>query len=963
MSTLGNVTAAIEEDAPLPQAFPEDESTFYRRYAWCLDVFPAVRDVRLHLLRELSTLDEPQDDWRRQEMAINVFLLSCAIADAADDFLAGPGYDFSRAVAVLPILRPVTSLVERVLDARRSLRTRWLGPVRAWRAAWGSALDDFLQRWLAGEGGAGMPRAADGARLARLLERELPAGLGARRTKVPAAFRTQDFTHHDVVRMADDFAAARPDRERALLVVGLRTAGSYFAPVIRAILAQRGYRDVEAVTLRPKKGIAPWEQAALARCAARRGLALLVDEPAYTGTTLAQAVGLLSGAGVPPRDVVVLLPVHPTHRNWNGSYESLPLTRTTILPLDPEAWRKQSLLDRAAVNRRLEDYFRGRGYSAVAVVDSRAAERFNQQLQQMSDEKFHTRLKRVYEVRLRADDGRAETRYVLAKSVGWGWLGYQAFLVGEALAEFVPPVLGLRDGILYTEWLPQPSIISLGTDRAAFVRGAASYVAARVKALSLAADPGPELDSRHQKGLDLLATALSGAYGSKPASMLKSAGLRHALARRPCPLPTLIDGKMRQQEWVRGGGSFLKTDFEQHGLGKTELNVTDPAYDLAEIILNFGLSPAEEGKLLQRYRELSGDERVADRLFLNKLLAGSAAVSAALDSLRDPRLGHRHQEFNRIYIEARDFLTRHSARWCGERCRIAAPRWCSPLVVMDIDGVLDKQIFGFPTTTAAGMQAISLLHAHGAAVALNTARTLDEVREYARCYGCVGGVAEYGSVVWDAVTDRTRPLVAPESREEVRRAAEALRPMPGVFLDDRYEHSLRAYAYEGGRTVPLPRALAEGTLAELGLERLVVHQTHLDTTILAREVDKGRGLRALLELAGHEDVDTIAIGDSEPDLAMFRVARRSFAPSHISGRAVARLLGCRITARSYQPGLLSAVRSIVHADGGRCAKCESCPQPADDGLWWELMKTADRKPFESLLRALADPATLQTFVR
>jgi len=128
-------------------------------------------------------------------------------------------------------------------------------------------------------------------------------------------------------------------------------------------------------------------------------------------------------------------------------------------------------------------------------------------------------------------------------------------------------------------------------------------------------------------------------------------------------------------------------------------------------------------------------------------------------------------------------------------------------------------------------------------------------------------------------------------------------------------------------------------------------------------VDKGRGLRALLELAGHEDVDTIAIGDSEPDLAMFRVARRSFAPSHISGRAVARLLGCRITARSYQPGLLSAVRSIVHADGGRCAKCESCPQPADDGLWWELMKTADRKPFESLLRALADPATLQTFVR
>ena len=32
-----------------------------------------------------------------------------------------------------------------------------------------------------------------------------------------------------------------------------------------------------------------------------------------------------------------------------------------------------------------------------------------------------------------------------------------------------------------------------------------------------------------------------------------------------------------------------------------------------------------------------------------------------------------------------------------------APQWRSPLVVMDIDGVLDKQIFGFPSTTAAGV--------------------------------------------------------------------------------------------------------------------------------------------------------------------------------------------------------------------------------------------------------------------
>ena len=36
------------------------------------------------------------------------------------------------------------------------------------------------------------------------------------------------------------------------------------------------------------------------------------------------------------------------------------------------------------------------------------------------------------------------------------WLGYHAFLAGHRLAGFVPPVLGLRDGVLYSEWLPQP---------------------------------------------------------------------------------------------------------------------------------------------------------------------------------------------------------------------------------------------------------------------------------------------------------------------------------------------------------------------------------------------------------------------------------------------------------------------------------------------------------------------------
>jgi hypothetical protein len=111
------------------------------------------------------------------------------------------------------------------------------------------------------------------------------------------------------------------------------------------------------------------------------------------------------------------------------------------------------------------------------------------------------------------------------------------------------------------------------------------------------------------------------------------------------------------------------------------------------------------------------------------------------------------------------------------------------------------------------------------------------------------------------------------------------------------------------------------------------------------------------------DLETIAIGDSEPDLAMFQVASRSWAPSQISPRPVAQALGCRVAPRSYQPGLLHAVRSILHPDGRGCARCRNCETSAAEGLIWDLLKAADRKPLASLLEALLDPMSLKAFVK
>ena len=68
---------------------------------------------------------------------------------------------------------------------------------------------------------------------------------------------------------------------------------------------------------------------------------------------------------------------------------------------------------------------------------------------------------------------------------------------------------------------------------------------------------------------------------------------------------------------------------------------------------------------------------------------------------------------------------------------------------------------------------------------------------------------------------------------------------------------------------------------DLRLDRLAFHHTMIDTAIVAKEVDKGTGLVALRDWVLAPDAETIAVGDEESDLAMFRVATRSFAPSNL----------------------------------------------------------------------------------
>src|SRR6516162_10257735 len=99
---------------------------------------------------------------------------------------------------------------------------------------------------------------------------------------------------------------------------------------------------------------------------------------------------------------------------------------------------------------------RHRNFVRTHVFASARAEELNTRLQNASSDERGARLKRIFEVHLETSEGQKETRYVLAKSVGWGWLGYHAFLAGHRLLGFVSPILGLREGILYMDGFHNP---------------------------------------------------------------------------------------------------------------------------------------------------------------------------------------------------------------------------------------------------------------------------------------------------------------------------------------------------------------------------------------------------------------------------------------------------------------------------------------------------------------------------
>ena len=160
------------------------EREFYGSYEWCLNAYPSIGEVIQYLDRELTRYLTTDQDWRRDEIARNIYLLSSAILDTAEDYLLGRRYSFSKVLGVFPALAPLTTATQKILHAAD--KRYWLSRRQLWdwRVRWEEVMVGTLRSLLLKDASAADVSVAIAA-VRELLRAPLPSAMRTRRPRIP----------------------------------------------------------------------------------------------------------------------------------------------------------------------------------------------------------------------------------------------------------------------------------------------------------------------------------------------------------------------------------------------------------------------------------------------------------------------------------------------------------------------------------------------------------------------------------------------------------------------------------------------------------------------------------------------------------------------------------------------------------------------------------------------------------
>lgn len=872
-----------------------------------------------NLLGDLEALGARLERAARDGRPLDAFLLAAGINQITEDYLHATVHPFDDAASLLRESRSrgfrlAGSVAGGTGWTLRASRAAQPGErrARAWQRQTAALVDRLAAAALAPDG-------APAELLDRCLQlvREIPSlprGLRRAAVRLPACFHDFDQRPEDLEDLAQRFADRWTDRDSSLLVAGVRTSGSYLAPLIAAALRARGYRRVRTMTIRPGQPLLAHERALVRSVVRARGQVLLTDDPPVTGSSLVAAAAQLERLGV-ARRLVLLLAVE----DELGRLPAAVASFDAVVLADRE-WNIETRLSapyiRSGLAKLLEDELELRSIEPLPLPGAARRRAHRRAL---------FRVRGVHPV-----DGSARQLDVLAAGAGLGYLGAHQLMVARALSAFAPRVLGVEDGVLFREWLPGHRRLRAGSDE--FAAAAAAYVAARRQTLSVARDMSMAM--RGQRPVwEVVALMLARAFG--PAAPVMRLVLVNRAVRRLLPVerPSVVDGNMTREHWFTddGDGRAVKVGLSDRSYGRLGLACFDASFDLA----GAAVSPPDEQLAAQvrgAWLAQTGEHVEPERWLLYELahLWGLVREDPAREA--DVRRGS----------------ARAAARYFADAFLAdLEPSATGPLCALDIDGVLETDQLGFPTPTRASATALRALVAHGYRPVLATGRGIAEVQDRCRAYGLEAGVAEYGCAICLEGGNRTRGLVDPDSAAALARLRAVLIACPGVRLDPAFAHAIRAYRVaQDGRRRPLGVTEVAGCLEASGSAcalRAIPGENQTD--FIPATVDKGTGLRALcaaLEAEGTLDPGSriaLAVGDTASDTPMLALASAAFVPAHAAPAVTA--AGGRRVERPYQAGLYRAVGELLGHEPGTCRCCRVSPPTRQRDLLLDLLSIAE----------------------
>jgi 3-deoxy-D-manno-octulosonate 8-phosphate phosphatase KdsC-like HAD superfamily phosphatase len=200
------------------------------------------------------------------------------------------------------------------------------------------------------------------------------------------------------------------------------------------------------------------------------------------------------------------------------------------------------------------------------------------------------------------------------------------------------------------------------------------------------------------------------------------------------------------------------------------------------------------------------------------------------------------------------------------------------ILSLDVDGVLEDASLGFSSTGLAGAAALRLLQLGGVGIVLNTARSVQDVRERVADLALLGGVAGFGAVTWDGVFQREQDLQGEPGRTQLARLRDVLRADESVVLDFGHRHCVRASRVADGNLAPLFGAACRRLLDELALPDVTYWVASRYADFAERRADKAAGLAGLQQTLGLQELPLAAIGDSACDIPVLRAAHLACVP-------------------------------------------------------------------------------------